>query len=314
MRLTNKCLTTLFALTSIGCSGLNASGLVDGFNVVTLGKFSSQNGDLQGTLAVGGNLVLQNYSLNQSAPVPNTSGGGYDTVAAGNFSLAGGTLYGTAHSASASFTNATVCNGCSATGSSSPVDFTSVAQSARATNSFLYHLTPTGTATTLYSALVLNASGGASLQVFSITSAELSNNAGIDITNLDPSATVVINVTDSGSHSATTSAAGLAINHNLVQRAGNVLFNFGSGITDISLANSFYASLLAPSAHITGGYGAFNGDLLAGSYSGSNQFNLDGFSGTHPTPSCPTPEPSSIGMIVGAMFLGLGIKKFGRLR
>lgn len=220
MRLINRCLILFPALISIGCSALNASGLVDGFNVVTLGNFSSQNGDLQGTLAVGGNLSLQNYSLNQLAPVPNTAGAGFDTVSAGNFSMSGGTLYGKAYSATASFTNASICNGCSATGSNSPVDFASKAQSARNINSFLYHLTPTGSAIMPYSTLMLNASGTSSLQVFSITSTELSNNAGIDITNLNPGATVVINVSDSGSHSATTSAAGLAINGNLVQSAG----------------------------------------------------------------------------------------------
>jgi choice-of-anchor A domain-containing protein len=132
----------------------------------------------------------------------------------------------------------------------------------------------------------------------------LSGNSGIDITGLAANATVVINVTDTGTHTAQTSSAGLQINGTQVQSASNVLFNFADTFTGISVASSFYSSILAPTASVTGGYGAFNGDLFAAAYSGNNQFNLDPFSGTLPTA---TPEPGTFGMLSLAGLLGLGV-------
>jgi trehalose-6-phosphate synthase len=44
--------------TLAGASALHATSVVDGFNVVTLGSFTSSNSDLQGTLVVGQNLTL----------------------------------------------------------------------------------------------------------------------------------------------------------------------------------------------------------------------------------------------------------------
>jgi len=286
---------------------LPASSLVTGFNVVSLGDFNSSNSDLQGTLAVRGNLTLQNYSLNQSAPMPNTAAGGYDTIVGGDLTFKQGSVYGKVHSTAASFTSASVCSGCSITGSTSPIDFNALASSVNTENIFLYQLTSTGSTTMPYSTLMLAGSGNSALQVFSITAAQLSNNSGIDITNLPSGATVLINVSDTGSHSATTSSAGLQINNVQQQTATNVVFNFDSTITNISIANSFYASMLAPNANVQGTYGAFNGDLVAKNYSGNEQFNRDPFSGTLPTAPAAVPEPASIGLIAGSLFVGFGL-------
>lgn len=312
MQTTKTWLVAVVAFIFGSAGVLRASSLVDGFNVVTFGNFTSQNSDLQGTLAVGGNLTLQNYALNQLAPVPNSAAGGYDTVVGANFSLTNGTVYGSVHAASASLANATICNGCSVTGSGAPLDFASIANSTRAKSNFLYQLTPTGSATMSSSTLLLNASGNSSLQVFSISAWQLSNNSAIDVTNLAAGSTVVINVGDTGSHAATTASGGFLINGSQVQNAGNIIFNFENTIEDISIANSWYASVLAPYADVTGRYGAFNGDLVAASYQGNNQFNLDPFSGSLPTPPSTVPEPGSIGMLLGAAAMGIGI--WGRKR
>lgn len=292
------------AATLVGASALHATSLVNGFNVVTLGNFTSSNSDLQGTLAVGQNLTLSGYALNQSAPHPNTAAGGFDTVVGGAFQFSNGTLYGKVSAASATVTSAGVCAGCVTTGGADPLDFSAVAVQGKAQSSFFYTLSPTGSVTKPYSTLLLNASGPSLLQVFSITSAQLSGNSGINITGLAANVTVVINVTDSGTHTAQTSSAGLQINGTQVQSASNVLFNFADTFTGISIANSFYSSILAPTASVTGGYGAFNGDLFAAAYSGHNQFNHDPFSGTLPSA---TPEPGTLGMLSAVGLLGLGV-------
>jgi choice-of-anchor A domain-containing protein len=168
--------------------------------------------------------------------------GGFDTVVGGAFNFSNGTVYGKVSSASATVTGAGVCAGCLSTSSASPLNFSAVAAQGQAENSFLYTLTPTGSVTKPYSTLMLNASGSSLLQVFSITSAQLSGNSGIDITGLAANATVVINVTDNGTHTAQTSSAGLQINGTQVQSASNVLFNFADTFTGISIANSFTAA------------------------------------------------------------------------
>ncbi len=299
----------IFAAIVASSPAIKAEGLVNGFNVVSLGNFTGVNSDVVGTLAVAGDVTLQNYSLNQSAPVPNRVAGGYDTVVGGNLSLQNGSVYGTLHSASASLTNVSLCNGCSSVGGISPVDFGALSASTKAESTFLYQLSPTGSVADSYGTLVLNGTGNSHLQVFSITSAELGNSSGIDLANVGANATVVVNVSDSGAHSATTPTGGFQINGVQVQAADNVVFNFESTITDVSIANSFYSSMLAPYADVSGMYGVFSGDLVAGSYDGDNQFNLDGFTGRLPRPCSPAPEPASIGMMAGALLAGLGIRK-----
>ena len=75
---------TLGSLLTFAAGTAAATGLVDGFNVTVFNNFKSQYTDLQGTLAVGKNLSLTGYALNQSAPNPNTAAGGFDTVVGGS--------------------------------------------------------------------------------------------------------------------------------------------------------------------------------------------------------------------------------------
>lgn len=241
------------AATFAGASALYATSVVTGFKVVTLGSFTSSNSDLGGTLAVGQNLTLSGYALNQSAPNPNTAAGGFDKVVAGAFNFSNGAAYGKVAAVSATITGVDTCAGRLITGGASPLNFSAVAAQGQAVHSFLYTLTPTGLVTKPYSTLILNASGSSPLQVFSITSAQLSGNSGIDITGLTANATVVINVTDTGTHTAQTSSVGLQIDGTQAQSTSNVIFNFADTFTGISIATSFYSSILAPTVSVTGG-------------------------------------------------------------
>jgi choice-of-anchor A domain-containing protein len=283
-----------------GAATLHSASLVDGFNVTVFNNFASQYTDVAGTLAVGNNLTLTGYALNQGVPNPNpaAASGGFDTVVGGAFSFQGGTIYGNVSAASATVTGSTVCSGCVVTGAS-PVDFAALQTSMQNQSSFLYALSSTGTVSKPYSTLLLNAGGNATVQVFSITSSQLSNNSGIDLTGISPNMTVIINVSDTGSHSASTPSAGFLVNDQQVQSDGMVLFNFAPTISSISITNSFYTSVLAPSAAVSGGYGLLNGDLVASSYSGNTQFNLSGFAGALPTLPTNTPEPGTFYLLAG---------------
>jgi choice-of-anchor A domain-containing protein len=292
---------TLGSLLTFAASTAAATGLVDGFNVTIFNNFKSQFTDLQGTLAVGKNLSLTGYALNQSAPNPNTAAGGFDTVVGGSMLFQNGTIYGKVSASSASISGASVCAGCLTIGSA-PIDFGQLESTVKNQSSFLYTLSSTGTVTQPYSTLTLTGSGTA-FEVFTLSSAQLNGNSGIAVTGVAANATILINVTDTASHTATTSGGGFSINGQQLQNAQNVVFNFASSITTISIANSFYSSMLAPSADVIGSYGAFNGDLVASSYSGSNQFNLDPFTGNIPTPPVATPEPATLGLFAIATLL-----------
>ena len=101
-----------------GAATLHSASLVDGFNVTVFNNFTSQYTDVGGTLAVGNNLNLTGYALNQGVPNPNPApaSGGFDTVVGGAFSFQGGTIYGKVSAASATVTGSTVCSGCVVTG------------------------------------------------------------------------------------------------------------------------------------------------------------------------------------------------------
>jgi choice-of-anchor A domain-containing protein len=302
------------ALLVATASVLRSASLVDGFNVTVFNNFSSQYSDLQGTLAVGKNLTLTGYALNQSAPHPNTTGGGFDTVVGGSLFFQYGAMYGPVSAGAATVSGASICAGCVSTGGASPLNFAQLETSLRNENSFLYSLSSTGTVSQPYSTLTLNGSGTAGLEVFSISSSQLSSNSGIAIAGVSSTATILINVLDSGSHLATTSSSGFSINGQQVQNAPNVVFNFASTITNISITNSFYSSLLAPNAGVSGSYGAFNGDLVAANYSGNNQFNLDPFTGAIPIPPTSAPEPGTLGTLILTALSGAACLFLGKFR
>jgi choice-of-anchor A domain-containing protein len=297
------CCRSIFAMTLLTGSTCWATSLVSGFNVVVFGDFTGQNSDLQGTLAVGGDLKLQNYALNELAARPNIVPGGFDTAVGGNLSLTNGSIYGPTFARSVSLSNVNSCGDCIATGLVPPLKFSDLYSEATQTSSYLYHLTPTGSAVFSFNNLYLTGSGASSVDVFEIDDSQISNASTIDITNVTPGAAIVINVAGSGP--VATAKGQLQLNGAAVSKGNNILFNFASSITAISLNNGFDASMLAPTANVIGDYGEFNGDMVVASYTGFNQFEPNPFDG--PLPSA-TPEPASFSLIAGTLLIGLLIR------
>ncbi len=92
------------------------------FNAVIFQNFTSQSSDVEGTLAVGGNTTLFNYSINQS----NAAYNGYGLVVGGNLTFTNGTVWnssqtyygGTLSGAAVNYTGGTIT-----TPTAGPVDF-----------------------------------------------------------------------------------------------------------------------------------------------------------------------------------------------
>lgn len=285
-------------------------GDAQGYNLFILGDTSKTSSDIEGKIAVGGNATFSTElgartglgaSIN-SVIVGGTftetgstvhgsviAGGGItlsDPSVTGNVTSLGsvtsssyGTINGNVQYGT-TFTQGTTGVGGTAvqnTTNTLPINFASDATSLKSLSTSVAGLTTNGTTVYNYQG---NSGGvdfqgnGTSQDVFTVDGSLLASMNTIVI-SADAGATVIINVTGS-STSFTLPSGGFTSNTSYA----NVIYNFSTA-TSISLPGSFYGNILAPNAAVTGN-GTFNGELIAGSYSGNGQVNsVDGNSGSN---------------------------------
>jgi len=274
----------------------SALGVASDYNVFVFGD-SNQVSDTQGRIAVGGNATFTNMPVGETtsgaAPVlvvggnlsysnatirqggsidvgGNASFGNMsingDVSAGGSVTLApsgqmnGNVVYGSSFTKAQSFS----LNGTATKGSTTlPVDFA-------AAETYLTHLSAAQYSATdanaglTYGALTVNASGAAagSTSFFNV-SADSFNHAYSGFNIIAPTnATVVLNVAGNSLSMPNTGfslSGGISLDH--------VLFNFYQA-TSLTVQGSAHGSFLAPLADVTGGWGGFNGTLVAASLSG----------------------------------------------
>jgi choice-of-anchor A domain-containing protein len=284
----------------------------------------NQTSDTEGALAVGGNLILNNYSVGLDVSGSNTN-----LVVGGSLTFHGGSINGsTVVGGNATFTNTAPAGNVTVGGNYTsdnqpsgtvfykgtfsapswanpgvavssvtlPVDFSAAQTSLTQTSTSLKSMPSTGSFVDSFGSLTFTGTN-AGLNVFSIAANTLDSSNGITIT-IPSGAFAIVNVT--GSTSVSLPNVGLNFN------SADVLWNL-SGVTTLSMS-SFDGSILAPSANVTFNSGALNGTLVANSLSGGGQLNEDLFQHTVLTPSFgPTvPLPASVegGLVLLA---GMGI-------
>jgi len=139
----------------------------------------------------------------------------------------------------------------------------------------------------------------------------------VDVSNLSSltainynagSQTLIINV----SGSTTWSGVNVTINGNQQSNtstlARGILFNFGTA-SSVTLDSSFFGSILAPDASVTGGGTIVDGEVIADNISGLGEVESDSiFNGNLPSGSA-APEPGTLSLM-GAVLLAFGV--FGR--
>ncbi len=296
----------ILGLLGAAAASAQIAGPADGYNVFIFGNgsFTGENSETIGNLAAGGAVSLSSYSIatgitgngSQSMTNPDPArlvvGGMLTTYYGGSVGENGaGTIYygGTAPVYNdGGFTSAaTVANQTLVNFSQSKTLYTNYSQQLGAR---------TGTD--------LNLSGSTSLSLTGLQSGlnvidVQDGTGGLNLSSLTLSgasnATVLINVLGSG-----------PVTFNYLNQQGNlggsqVLFNFVTA-SSVNVNGTLSASILAPDAGVTASNGDLYGQLIAGSYSGSEEIENTAFDGTLPTP---VPLPSSAWLLASGL-LGAG--------
>jgi choice-of-anchor A domain-containing protein len=293
--------------------------------VFTFGDFSGSS-DSEGRVAVGGNATLSGFGIgdalgSSSASYP------YSLVVGGNLTYTNGQtdFGGIAVGGAASLTNVTAggnvnvdgalttqngqINGSVEAGSwssqntgsqggnlgnpapiSGIVNFASIQTSIDADANSWAALAQTGTVNLAYGTLTLTGAN-AGLNIFDITSAQLSSATGGFNISAPAGSTVLINVSGA---TATFPNTGYGLNG---VAADDVIFNF-DGATTLDGSGGLEGSILAPYASFNFNSGQINGNVVVGSMSGSGETHNQPFAGSLPDVSA-VPEPGTL-LLLGA--------------
>ena len=295
-------------------------GMARDFNAFVLGDMNAQNSDVEGRLAVAGNLALRDYSVGMQ--LSNSNGTRDDLVVGGQTDFKNGRIYnGNARSNDTTnpFDNSVgfysndpkTPNGSFIPGN--PIDFQAAANHLSGLSSALSGLSQSGSKTlNQYGELFL--SGSAGLNVFTLTDGELANVSAFYI-DAPSNANVVVNVSG---QSVELSNFGFfrngvripdnngAIRHDGSQTQG-VLFNFFDALNLDIFAIGVKASVLAPQALVNFYDSHIDGQLIAGSFRGGSSQDLSGQINDYRFKN--VAEPGALVLIIGFLLTTALLRK-----
>jgi choice-of-anchor A domain-containing protein len=313
---------------SFSAANGQALGVAGNFNDFILGNATQSNVDAQGIYAVGGNANFTDFTIN-SGFEPLYSGYGmitggtytnsYAAVGGGVYSgstftavdptikggiasdgsvnlsgfgtVTGNITYGTSYSN----LSTTVMGSVGHTTTSSPLDFGADGTFLRNLSESLAGQASNGTTTLSGSNLTLTGTN-ATLDVFSVTAAQLAASTNLQI-SAPSTATVLVNVAGtSESLSGGLSLSGVNASH--------VLYNFADA-TSLSMSGiGVLGTILAPNGALNFSTGDIDGEIIAGSLTGSVESHNNQFDGDLPSGS---PEPVTLAM--PAVLVGLWLRR-----
>lgn len=270
----------------------NPLGGASDFNGFVLGDFNSGI-DVEGSLAVGGSLNTDNFSVNlrgQSTDDVSLLVGG--NITANQGAVNGTTVAGTSEGNNYNLSNVTASN-VTTQGEYDVVDSTNYFQNAKedltARSESIASQAATGQVTSNGYGTYNLSGGDEEVVVFQLTDTEIKNfNFNVD---LKDGQRAIINVTGT---EMTFDSGSMSINGNrddqyLRENAGRILFN-ASDATTINVSNAaLYGDFLAPNASLNGSAANIAGTTVVNNYTGTQGFELH--LSTTPNPSDPTPTP-----------------------
>ncbi len=277
------------------------------YNVLVFGNYTGMNSDVEGRLAVGGDLVLNNYSVGSSLPgVGVTAADGPGLVVGGNLNWTNGQVFvgDAVYGASASTSGFTVLDGSLVQGA--PLNFAALKDEMIGKSSAWASLDSSGTVdVNPYSQRLTLQGTDSGTNVFHLDASQWTGEIAFD---LPTGAQAIVNISGTSAHIP---SAGFFLNG---MAADDIVFNFYEAESLTANGVGLYGHILAPNAHVGFNNGQHNGTLIADSFSGSLEFHIVGppppVDPSDPgDPYDPIPEPMS-----GVIWLGLGLIGLGYAR
>ncbi len=284
--------TALTALSLLALPALAQAGLNFQFqhNLFVAGNMSSAGSDVEGSLAVGGNLTVANYSV--GLLLPNSNGASNSLVVGGNLNFDSGTIWGgnTRYGGIASLSGVSSPNGNIAQGT--PLNFNALQNSYQTSSQYLSTLSSVGTWQSQFSTLTMTGTS-TTLNVFNLGANAFNGISTIQI-NAPASSTVLVNVAGT---SNTLQFLGMSLAGGITE--SRVLYNFHQSTSLTLQGIGFLGNILAPDAQVTFNSGVVQGNAAIGGLSGSGQWNNVPFTGTIlvPTPAAGAMTLAALGLV-----------------
>ncbi|NVD74449.1 choice-of-anchor A family protein [Duganella sp. BJB1802] len=283
-------------------------GLANGYSAYFYGNASNFT-DIEGRLAVGGNVVTSGASIGYRTPYGVTAP---SLVVGGNVKLSGGDIYaapltnvntnasiGPITEYTKNYNGYGVYGGVNTSSSyltlnkanvSTYTDFGAAKTQLTGLSGTLNSQAANGKVNFANGGIELVGNNSAGLQVFNVNTRNLTN---LSLSNVKEGATVVINVSGSGDVVFGGGQGGL-----LEQLRANVLFNLNDA--NVVKVNTFvWGSVLANNAVLSGA-GHLEGSVVAKSLVSAVEIGYEPFKGYVATP---VPEPETYAMLLGGLAL-----------
>ncbi|RYY02296.1 MAG: choice-of-anchor A family protein [Gammaproteobacteria bacterium] len=248
---------------------LGALGAAAGFNAFIFDDFASTSSAVEGRLAVGGKLNINNFGIGNKLDPGKLS----DVVVVGGDAIfpsgkvyfgnliAGGNVSGVG-----SAVKNGMAQGASVKGAVQPLpfDFAGEKEYLQELSTNIAALPSTGTYTFQYGIYTVKGNCTSMIQVFTIKTADLAATNTLNNSCIPTGATVIFNVTG---NAATLQNMGM---QSLINLREKVLFNFPTA-TQINMTSvGIEGSILAPNAQFYNPSGSINGRLIAKSWGSTN--------------------------------------------
>ena len=247
--------------TSTKTATLNVNlGIAGQFNAFVFSNFTSSSSDTEGTLAVGGNLSVQDYSINDV----DAANSGVAAVVGGNVDFDAGSFIGEIDYSGSAMINHVMPNEVAQHTPNSAINFSAEKSSMVTLSTQLSAVPANGKTIFQYGGIQFIGDGTSNPQVFDVTAAQMANVTYSSFSNLSPGQTVIVNISG-----ASVSFIGGWTNG---MTAYNTLYNL-SNATNISINTGVYGSILAPNATVTGGNGVINGNVIVNAWNSNIQLN-----------------------------------------
>jgi choice-of-anchor A domain-containing protein len=260
-------------------------GAAAAYNGFFFAGYTAQSSDVQGRLAAGGNVSLNNYSIGDQLP-GNFSGP--SLIVGGDLTFPSGRVYrgDILVGGSAAGVGAPVVNGLGPDqrliqNAPIPVDFAAERTRLIAESQRLASFPANTTFEYQWGGLYLHGDNSSNLQVFNLDGQQVLDAHTFQVDRIPAGATVLFNIKGTSTGLTNMSLSSLIPNRN------KVLFNFHQATTLQLAGVSVEGSILAPIANIENPQGVIWGTVVANSWNGQMQINLAAHDGCVVAPTAP---------------------------